>query len=118
MSDARAARNELKEFFGGPINTWASSFSASASLVAPDAGKHLRVFSVMVTAPSANVGEVELTIRDGADIRAHLFVPAGGVRYLKFDGRYLKVSTALRVVHEGTVEETAVVAAYREIDDV
>lgn len=118
MSDSRAARNELKEFFGGPVSTWASSFSASASLVAPGAGKHLRVFSVMVTAPSANSGEVEVTVRDGATTKAHLFVPAGGVRYLKFDGRYLKVSTALRLVHEGTVEETAVVAAYREVDDV
>lgn len=118
MSDARAARNELKEFFGGPVSTWASSFSGSASLVAPDSGNHLRVYSVMVTAPSSNTDEVEVTVRDGASIRAHLFVPAGGVRYLKFDGRFLKVSTALRLVHEGTVAQAAVVAAYRQIKNV
>jgi hypothetical protein len=118
MSDSRTARNELKEFFGGPLSTWASNFSAEASLVSPGAGNHLRVFQVTLTAPGANSTELGVEIRDGANMRALLYVPAGGVRYLKFDGRYLEINTALRITHAGTVEDLAVFVGYKEVENV
>lgn len=118
MSDARAARHELKEFFGGPVQTWASAFSATASLVSPTTGQHLRVYSVELMAPGSNANEIEATVQDGATVRAHLYIPAGGIRKLRFDGRYLKVDTSLRVVHQGTVEQLAVNVHYRAADNV
>jgi hypothetical protein len=118
MSDSRTARNELKEFFGGPIQTWASEFSGSASLVFPGAGNHLRIYKVILSASSDNANTVGAQILDGADLKALLYVPAGGVRILSFDGRHLPVSGALRLTRADNDDALSVFVGYREVADV
>jgi hypothetical protein len=118
MSSSRAARHELKEFFGGPVQTWASSFSGAMSLANPSAGNHLRVFKVYASAPSGNANTVGFELRDGADLKALLYVPAGTTVEFGCDGRYLQFDTAVRVTRADNSDTLAVTFQYREHKDV
>lgn len=114
MSATRAGRHELKDFFGGPVQTWASEFTGAMSLAAPSAGNHLRVFKIILSAPSGNANTVGAEIRDGNTIKALLYVPAGGARELGLDGRYLQFSTAVRVTRADNNDMLAVNFIYLE----
>lgn len=115
MSDSRTARLELKEFFGGPVQTYVSEFSGAASLVSPATGNTLRVFKIVLSAPSGNANTVGAEIRDGADLRALVYVPAGGVREVGLDGRHLAVTESLRLTRSDNDDLLAVTAFYKEV---
>lgn len=119
MSNSRTGRLELKNFFGGPILTYASEFSGAASILTPDSGRHLRVYKVLASASGDNSDTIGVQVEVDGALKALLYVPAGGVRELAFDGRYLRVDTALEITRaDATDDAVAIFASYADVENV
>ncbi len=115
----RSILHQFKNEFSGSFDFAFTTFSGAASLVGPGAGKHLRVYNVVVDGPSGLGAATTVELQDGSasPIWAAV-VDAGSHREMNLLGRYWKVDTAVRFTRAGGTNDAVHVGVwYREVDN-
>ena len=111
----RSIFHEFQNEFSSSFLFAFTSFSGGASLLAPSAGKHLRVYNIVVDGPSDLASTTSVEVQDGSGEPVWIgVVQAGDHREMNLLGRYWKVDTAVRFTRPSDESEIHVGVWYRE----
>lgn len=111
---ARTNLHQLVLELGGPVATWASSFSGGATLMAPASGNKLQIFSMEAASDAAT--DVRFFI--GSQQIWTAYMGANSHRKIDLTGRYVEVADGshLEVTRPGGENSEAnIVVHYREV---
>lgn len=116
---ARVSLHNLLTEISGGFSFWHSTFSGAASLLAPGAGNHIRVYNILGAVPAGGAGGVQLEFQDGdGTVQQRMDLAVGEGDQRDFRPFYWPVSSVLRVTRPDDVNNEANITIwYRERAD-